>query len=140
MSLRFKSAKEFEKLTGRKLPVSIVRALGAPATQPRPKVSVPQARLWEVVSNKWPGQVEQELGGTIPGRRYRIDVAFPAHKLAIEVDGWQHHGKYKGDFQRDRERQNLLTLQGLRILRFTAGNIHQRIDWCVGTIEAAISK
>jgi very-short-patch-repair endonuclease len=60
----------------------------------------------------------------VPNRRFRLDIAFPNEKVAIEVDGFSHHGKYLSDFKRDRERQNLLTLFGWRILRYYAGEIH----------------
>ena len=37
-------------------------------------------------------------------RRFRADFALPRYKLAIEVDGWSHHGEHKDDHHRDRER------------------------------------
>lgn len=73
----------------------------------------------------------------MPNRRYRIDIAIPRSKLAIEVDGWEWHGKHKGDFQRDRERQNLLTLHGWRILRFTAGDVRRDVEACVNLVLQA---
>ncbi|QRY51935.1 type IV toxin-antitoxin system AbiEi family antitoxin domain-containing protein [Mycolicibacterium septicum] len=50
--------------------------------------------------------------------RYVIDVAFPAHKLAIETDGWAFHSD-QADFQHDRARQNEIALMGWQVLRFT---------------------
>jgi very-short-patch-repair endonuclease len=81
--------------------------------------------------------VEREFTNAVPGRRFRIDIALPASRLAIEVDGWEWHGKHKGDFTRDRERQNLLTLHGWRILRFTAGQIRKDVAGCVEMIRKA---
>jgi very-short-patch-repair endonuclease len=49
---------------------------------------------------------------------YRIDVAFPKQKIAIEVDGWAFHSDQE-DFQQDRERQNNIALLGWQVLRFT---------------------
>jgi very-short-patch-repair endonuclease len=49
---------------------------------------------------------------------YRIDVAFPKQKVAIEVDGWAFHSDQE-DFQHDRERQNNIALLGWQVLRFT---------------------
>lgn len=49
---------------------------------------------------------------------YKIDVAFPQQKVAIETDGWAFHSSQE-DFQKDRERQNKLALLGWQVLRFT---------------------
>lgn len=68
----------------------------------------------------------------------RVQIAFPEDRLVVEVDGFCHHGKYLADFQRDRERQNLLTLAGWRILRFTAGDIHADVRACVALIVLAL--
>lgn len=99
--------------------------------------SIPHRLLWNSVLARWPG-AKKEFAEAVPGRRFRIDIAFPDIKLAIEVDGWQWHGKHKNDFKKDRERQNLLTLHGWRILRFTAGDIYQSTEACVKTVEKAI--
>ncbi|MGW4098785.1 DUF559 domain-containing protein [Mycobacterium sp. NPDC004974] len=50
--------------------------------------------------------------------RYVIDVAFPAHKVAIETDGWAFHSDQE-DFQKDRVKQNEIALMGWQVLRFT---------------------
>lgn len=50
--------------------------------------------------------------------RYVIDVAFRAHKLAIETDGWAFHSDQE-DFQHDRVKQNEIALMGWQVLRFT---------------------
>jgi very-short-patch-repair endonuclease len=49
---------------------------------------------------------------------YKIDVAFPDEKVAIETDGWAFHSDQE-DFQKDRERQNKIALLGWKVLRFT---------------------
>jgi very-short-patch-repair endonuclease len=49
---------------------------------------------------------------------YKIDVAFPKQKVAIETDGWAFHSSWD-DFQNDRERQNKIALLGWQVLRFT---------------------
>ena len=102
------------------------------------QADAPASRLWEIVKNI-PG-AQQEFSGAVPGRRYRLDIAFPAEKLCVEVDGWEWHGKYKGDFQRDRERQNLLTQQGWRILRFTTKDIRQNPDGCFSFIKECLGR
>jgi very-short-patch-repair endonuclease len=49
---------------------------------------------------------------------YKVDVAFPKQKVAIEVDGLAHHSD-SDDFHSDRVRQNNSTLLGWTVLRFT---------------------
>jgi very-short-patch-repair endonuclease len=53
-----------------------------------------------------------------PAAGYAIDVAFPAARVAIEVDGWAWHM----DAERtaaDKRRQNALVRMGWTILRYT---------------------
>lgn len=97
-----------------------------------------QAQLWAVLKDE-PGATLEHSPG-IPGRRFRIDIAFPQALLAVEVDGWQHHGKYKADFVRDRLRQNLLTLHGWRILRYSATTIYNQPDECLAEVRKALSQ
>lgn len=99
--------------------------------------ATPHDILWEAVSAAHAGAV-REFENAVPGRKYRLDIAIPSAQLAIEVDGWEWHGKHKGDFQRDRERQNLLTLNGWRILRFTAGKIRRDVRGCLNLIECTV--
>jgi very-short-patch-repair endonuclease len=53
-----------------------------------------------------------------PFAGFKIDVAFPGEKVAIETDGWAFHSGQE-DFQNDRERQNKIALLGWKVLRFT---------------------
>lgn len=98
--------------------------------------ATPHDILWGAVSAIFEDAV-REFENAVPDRKYRLDIALPAKRLAIEVDGWEWHGKHKGDFIRDRERQNLLTLHGWRILRFTAGQIRRDTNACVEMILTA---
>lgn len=109
-----------------------------PAPRPRRDNNHVHDMLWSQVVLRWPHDVVRELEGAVPGRKFRIDIGFPSKKLAVEIDGWEFHGKFKGDFTRDRERQNLLTLNGWRIVRFTAGNIRKDVGACVEVIDAAL--
>ena len=49
---------------------------------------------------------------------YRIDCAFPAARLAIEVDGWAWHVDAER-FRTDRRKGNAITRAGWDLLRFT---------------------
>lgn len=99
----------------------------------------PHEILWAAIIQEFPF-AEKEKEGIVPGRGFRADIAFPDQKISVEVDGWEWHGKHKGDFIRDRHRQNLFVLQGWRVLRYTAGQIRKEMDtYCLPQIRAALA-
>lgn len=68
-----------------------------------------------------------------------IDFAHLGLRIAIEVDGRAHHtGRIA--FERDRERQNMLMLQGWLVLRFTWEQITQRPDEVLAAVLAAVAQ
>ncbi len=69
---------------------------------------------------------------------YRVDVAFPTAKVAIEVDGWAFHSS-QVDFQNDRERQNNIALSGWHVLRFTWLDLVEYPQRVLAQIRSAIS-
>lgn len=143
MSLRFKSLDDLGTGAWR---VASVLSAPPPSAGPRSGLKkraqdtgpTPHDLLWSAVSARWPDAC-RELAGVVPGRRYRLDIGFPLERLAVEVDGFAHHGKYLADFRRDRVRQNHLTVAGWRILRFAAGDIRADLDACMSIIAAALS-
>jgi very-short-patch-repair endonuclease len=69
---------------------------------------------------------------------YKIDVAFPKQKVAIETDGWAFHSSQE-DFQTDRERQNKIALLGWQVLRFTWLDLTEYPQRVLTVIRTAIS-
>ncbi len=69
----------------------------------------------------------------------RIDAAYPGLKLAIEVDGFEHHSSPDA-FQRDRTRQNHLVALGWTVLRFTWTDVVKRGAHVAKMIERAIAR
>ena len=69
---------------------------------------------------------------------YWIDVAFPALKLAIEIDGREFHNTPEA-FESDRWRQNDLVLAGWRVLRFTANMVRDHPQIVLAIIERALA-
>lgn len=69
--------------------------------------------------------------------RYVIDVAFPAHKVAIETDGWAFHSDQE-DFQNDRVKQNEIALMGWQVLRFTWLDLTEYPQRVIAEIRFAI--
>lgn len=67
---------------------------------------------------------------------YVVDVAFPEHKVAIEVDGWAFHND-RAAFQHDRTRQNRISLNGWKVLRFTWLDLTENPQRVIAEIAAA---
>jgi very-short-patch-repair endonuclease len=83
---------------------------------------------------------EAALSGWVRGHpfaRWTIDVAFPAAKLAIEVDGWAWHMDVER-FRADRQKGNALVRAGWDLLRFTWHDLNNRPDYVLGEIRAAL--
>lgn len=59
----------------------------------------------------------------IGNSNFRLDMAYPSRKICIEIDGYAFHSKLH-QFNKDRTRQNLLTLNGWHTIRIT----HQMSD------------
>lgn len=72
-----------------------------------------------------------------PVAGYKVDVVFPAAKLAIEVDGWAYHSS-ADDFENDRKRQNAISLLGYQILRFTWLDLTEYPDRVLAEIRNAL--
>lgn len=69
---------------------------------------------------------------------YRVDVGFPRSRVAIEVDGMAFHTG-ADEFQTDRERQNIIVLNGWQVLRFTWLDLAEYPDRVITLIRSAIS-
>ena len=68
-----------------------------------------------------------------------IDFAHVGLRIAIEVDGRAFHSD-RTSFERDRWRQNVLTVGGWLVLRFTWEQITQRPHEVIAIIQAAIAQ
>jgi very-short-patch-repair endonuclease len=73
-----------------------------------------------------------------PVAGYRVDVGFPACKVALETDGLAFHSD-TDDFHRDRVRQNAITLAGWQVLRFTWIDLTEYPERVIAEIKHAIS-
>ena len=73
------------------------------------------------------------------GRTLHPDVAFRACRLIVEVDGYRFHSD-REIFETDRERQNLLVLNGWRVIRLTWRMITERPTWVIGLIRRALDE
>lgn len=71
--------------------------------------------------------------------RAEIDFAHEALRIAIEVDGRAHHSDRRA-FERDRQRQNMLTLEGWVVLRFTWEQITRHPDAVRASVRRAMMR
>jgi hypothetical protein len=62
----------------------------------------------------------------VGGRKRRIDLAYPEHRLAIEADGFDTH-RTRSAFDDDRLRGNEMVLAGYRPLHFTSRMTDEQI-------------
>jgi len=69
----------------------------------------------------------------------RVDGAVPRLKLAIEIDGFEHHSTPEA-FQLDRTRQNELVALGWTVLRFTWGDVVHHPEKVAHQIRQAIQR
>ena len=99
----------------------------------------PQAELFAALCSAFPGeQIEEEVPGWVPGRKYRADIYFPAHRLAVEVDGFAYHSS-KNAFQSDRERQNAFVMAGYRVLRYYNSQVRNEIDRVIEEVRSCLA-
>jgi hypothetical protein len=67
-----------------------------------------------------------------------IDFAYPSLKIAIELDGFDEHGKHVG-FESDRARDVILQNDGWIVLRFTWFQLVHDRDWVFEQINKAVA-
>ena len=77
-------------------------------------------------------EVNHPFGG------YVIDIAFPALRLAIEIDGWAFHSD-STVFHRDRRRQNVL-VRHWTVLRYTWHDLTHRPDEVIAEIRRFVTR
>lgn len=83
-----------------------------------------------------PAPVQQHPVRRSDGRVARIDMAYPPERVAIELDGWDFHGR-RSAFDPDRIRRNELTLLGWDVYQFTASMPDELLT---NTIRQALSR
>lgn len=105
-----------------------------------PGESVLEAQVARWLSEAGLPEPVHQLWVVTGGGRYRLDLAYPEHMLAIETDGWSHH-RTRGAFDDDRARGNHLELAGWTVLRFTSKSTRSEVvDTVVRARQAAASR
>jgi very-short-patch-repair endonuclease len=92
-----------------------------------------QFLLWQALGQAWQPQFWVsplgDLGDDIV--YFVIDVALPGQKLAVEVDGRGH----RYSVERDRQRDEWLTAEGWKVLRFSNTEILASVESVVEKIR-----
>lgn len=65
---------------------------------------------------------------------FRIDAMWQAERIAVELDGWAWHHTREA-FERDRDRDAVLTGSGWRVVRFTHRQVTSRPDLVISTLR-----
>lgn len=98
-----------------------------------------ESRVLRVLVAKGFAPPVQQHRVRLGGCTLRIDLAYPAKRLAIELDGWEFH-RTRTAFDDDRTRANLLVSHGWTIVRFTSRSTDDEIVACLrafGQLRAA---
>ena len=70
---------------------------------------------------------------------YRIDLAIPEKKVAIELDGHEFH-KTRTQRTNDAKRERYFQRQGWQVIRFTGTEIHKDVSKCIDEAIEIIEK
>ncbi|HET9601698.1 MAG TPA: type IV toxin-antitoxin system AbiEi family antitoxin domain-containing protein [Acidimicrobiales bacterium] len=110
-------------------------AMDAWAIDDRPPDSVLELRMARLLRDHGlpPAEFHRRVAG------YEVDFAIDVHRIVLECDGWDAHGRNRRQFERDRERDPTLIATGWLILRFTWVQITRRPAWVATMIRQAIA-
>jgi very-short-patch-repair endonuclease len=75
----------------------------------------------------------------VPPARYRIDLALPQYKIAIECDGRAYHSTPEQK-RHDQKKDAYLRRKGWKVLRFPGSVIHANVGDVIQQIEEEIRR
>ncbi len=106
----------------------------------RPLESALEALAWPIIRRSGVPLPARQHWVTTTRGRYRLDFAWPGLKVALECEGWSHHGG-RAAWGKDRARLAELVAAGWRILPITweicRGNPGQVVEWIRMTLANA---
>lgn len=88
----------------------------------------------QLAARGFPAYVKEYFA--IPGREFRWDYAWPAHRLLVEIQGAQH--RIKGRFKADIEKRALALIAGWRCLELDRDSItsERSVEWLSVLLDA----
>jgi Transcriptional regulator, AbiEi antitoxin/Protein of unknown function (DUF559) len=117
-------------------PSKLWTLLGERGTESIKSESRPEIRMLRVLAAGGLPTPIQQHWVRAGGQNYRLDLAYPSVKVAIEYDGWDTH-RSRTAFDSDRKRDRLLQLAGWVVLRITSQTSDTEI---VDTVRALVRK
>jgi very-short-patch-repair endonuclease len=69
----------------------------------------------------------------------RVDKAWPARKVALEIDGYRYHSDVR-TFVHDRERGNRIVALGWALLRTTPASVRAAAHQVISDVKAALAR
>jgi len=91
-------------------------------------------RLTRARITGWTANLPVDLPGF---GRVVLDIAFPEHRVAVEIDGWAYH-RDVDRFRRDGLRQNEVVIGGWRVIRVTWFDLQETPDYLVDVVLRAL--
>jgi hypothetical protein len=122
---------------GRPGPGRLRQVIGERGLAGAPSPSVLESRMLRLIVTHLPVPAVEVIVGS--DGDYRLDFAYVAIKLAMEVDGYTWHFAPE-QLQRDHERRNLLQNSGWRVLVFTWLDVTRRPHQVAAAIHEARRK
>jgi very-short-patch-repair endonuclease len=112
----------------------------APLGLPHPLSEAEQRLAHALARCEWAGgyQWNQERNEHSLMPTIRVDLIWPTERCIVEIDGPDHRGPQK--YAADRVRDNALTLEGFRVLRFTNDQIVDEMSSVLHVIKTMLSK
>ncbi|HEY4397671.1 MAG TPA: hypothetical protein VGO28_08350, partial [Acidimicrobiia bacterium] len=98
-----------------------------------------EMRVLRAIVNAGLPEPVQQHRVRVGNRWRRIDLSYPELKVAIEVDGWTHHGP-RSAFDADRARDNELAIIGWDRLHFTSTFTDKEVGETVAAKLAALGQ
>ena len=109
------------------------------ATRKKPLESALEVRAWRLIkSAKLPTPRAGYEFSDEHGQPGRIDIAYPAQQLAIECDGYEHHGTREA-FESDRLRTTRLAALGWRVFQITSKQLDEQPAKVVQRLKEALT-
>jgi very-short-patch-repair endonuclease len=77
-----------------------------------------EAKVWLLIRRSGLPLPKRQHWVVLPGGRFRLDFAWPEHRVGLECDGWEHHGT-RSAFEPDRARLAEFAAARWRVLPVT---------------------
>ena len=110
-----------------KIPSEAQKELKKKPRQKQDSEKDPQLILYKALKARLP-EIEWEVNGLVPNRRFRVDIFIPETNIIVEFDGFQFHALRPCAYQNTLKRQNLLVAEGYSILRYYTKQVFSDLD------------